>query len=287
MEQVKIGVIGGSGLYQIEQLTDINEIDVDTPFGKPSDSFIIGTFGGERIAFLARHGRGHRIMPTELNARANIYAMKLLGVEHLISVSACGSLREDYEPRHIVVPDQLFDFTKKRNYSFFGDGLVAHPAFADPFCPDLSQLVADALKKAGAAVHQGATYIAIEGPRFSTRAESNVYRKWGMDIIGMTAFPEAILAREAEICYAMMACITDYDCWHEEAEDVTVEVVIANLMANAEISKKALLNLIPTISKSRECACQNAMETSFITQRELIGEGLKAKLKPLIQKYID
>ena len=286
MESVKIGVIGGSGVYQMEQLENVQEIEVDTPFGKPSDNIIIGTLVGQRVAFLPRHGRGHRITPTELNSRANIFAMKKLGVEFLISVSACGSLREDFAPRHIVIPDQLFDFTKKRSYTFFGDGLVAHIGIAEPFCPNLSQILYDAVEKTGATVHKGGTYINIEGPRFSTKAESNVFRKWGMDIIGMTAVPEAQLAREAEICYATMACVTDYDVWHEEEEAVNVEMLIQNLNANAKVSKRALQNVIPLITGVRDCECKNALATALITQRDLISDATKKKLDLLISKYV-
>lgn len=290
MEQVKIGVIGGSGVYQIEKLTDLTEIDVDTPFGKPSDSIMAGTMAGQRIAFLARHGRGHRITPGEVNFRANIYAMKKLGVEFLIAISACGSLHVDYAPRHIVIPDQIFDFTKKRVNSFFGEGLVAHISLAEPFCPQLSALLADAVEKTGATVHRRASYIAVEGPRFSSKAESNVFRNWGMEVIGMTGMPEAALAREAEMCYAMMAHVTDYDCWHEEEAAVTVEMVIANLMANAAISKQALENLIPMIQTEQTqaeqgCSCSNALSTALITQKDVVPIETRQKLELLIHKY--
>ncbi len=286
MESVKIGVIGGSGVYQIEDLQSVQEVEIDTPYGMPSDKIIIGILSGQRVAFLARHGSGHFISPTEINARANIYAMKTLGVEFLIAISACGSLKENLAPRHIVIPDQLFDHTKKRSYSFFGDGLIAHISFAEPFCPELSSLLAMAVAQTGAIVHPGGTYIAIEGPRFSTRAESNVFRSWGMDIIGMTAVPEAILAREAEMCYAMMAHVTDYDCWHETEKAVNVQMLIENLAANAEVSKKALTYLIPMISESRKCACQDALSTALITSKDKIRPETKKKLQPLIRKYL-
>jgi 5'-methylthioadenosine phosphorylase len=286
MEPVKIGVIGGSGVYQIENLKSIQEVEIDTPFGKPSDRIVIGALSNQRVAFLARHGRGHFISPTEIIARANIYAMKTLGVECLIAISACGSLKENLAPRHIVIPDQLFDFTKKRTYSFFRETLVAHISFADPFCAELSSLLATAVAQTGATVHHGGTYIAIEGPRFSTRAESNVFRSWGMDIIGMTAIPEAILAREAEMCYAMMAHVTDYDCWREGEEAVNVQMLIENLIANAEVSKKALSHLIPMIKEARKCSCQSALSTAIITSPDKIHPETKKKLQPLIRKYI-
>jgi 5'-methylthioadenosine phosphorylase len=286
MEQVKIGVIGGSGVYHFEKLTDISEIDANTPFGQPSDKILIGTLAGQRVAFLARHGRGHRISPGEVNFRANIYALKQLGVEFLIAISACGSLKMQYAPRHIVIPDQIFDFTKKRVNSFFSDGLVAHVSLADPFCPELSALLATAVEKTGATVHRGASYITVEGPRFSSKAESNTFRSWGMGIIGMTGMPEAALAREAEMCYAMMAHVTDYDCWHEEEAAVTVEMVIANLMANASVSKQAIENLVPEIQKSVKCSCSNALAAALITQRDLIPVEIKQKLDLLICKYI-
>lgn len=286
MDPVQIGIIGGSGVYQLEKLRDVTELDLTTPFGKPSDTIRVGTLAGKRVAFLARHGRGHRIMPTELNSRANIFAFKTLGVEWLISISACGSLRPDFAPRHIVVPNQLVDFTRNRTYSFFGNGLVAHVSLADPFCPILSEKLIQAVRKTGATVHQSATYITIEGPRFSTRAESNLFRQWGIDIIGMTAIPEAVLAREAEMCYAMMAHVTDYDCWHATEAVVSVELLIENLMANAEISKQAIENLIPDLEAHRPCSCSQALATSIITQHDLVNPETKSKLKPLIEKYI-
>jgi len=286
-EPVRIGVIGGSGIYQIEALKDVEEVRIKTPFGDPSDSIVIGTLAGVRIAFLPRHGRGHRIMPTEVNSRANIYALKTLGVERLISITACGSLREDFAPRHIVIPDQIYDHTKaRRPYTFFGNGLVVHISFAQPFCPELSQLVYEAVKKTGATVHKGGTFITIEGPRFSTKGESRVYRQWGMDIIGMTAVPEAQLAREAEICYAAMAHVTDYDVWHEAEEPVTVAMVIENLMANAAVTKQALAHLAPTIPVQRSCECATALATAIITQKDLIPEEVKRDLAPLVGKYL-
>jgi len=287
MEKVKIGIIGGSGLYKMEGLTDVEEIKVSTPFGDPSDAIIVGTLEGKRVAFLPRHGRGHRIMPSEINYRANIWALKSLGVERIIAVSACGSMKEEIAPRDIVIPDQLFDHTKgKRAYSFFGEGIVVHVSFAEPFCPELSELVYQAVKKTGARVHKGGTFIVIEGPRFSSKGESRIYRQWGVDIIGMTASPEAQLAREAEICYAVMAHVTDYDVWHETEEPVTAEMVIRNLEANVKIAQEALRYLIPNIPEERTCACSRALADAIVTQRDLIPKELKEKLRLLIDKYI-
>lgn len=286
MEAVKLGVIGGSGVYDMQALTDIQEVKPKTPFGEPSDTIVVGTLVGQRVAFLPRHGRGHRISPTELNSRANIFALKSLGVERIVSISACGSLREDYAPRHIVIPDQLFDRTRERALSFFGGGLVVHVSLAEPFCPDLSGELYQAVKAAGATVHNGGAFVAIEGPRFSTKAESNVFRQWGMDIIGMTVVPEAQLAREAEICYATMAHVTDYDVWHETEETVTVEAVIKNLLANAELAKQAIQNLVPALHTERTCTCQHALRDAIITNRDVVPEQVKKDLRVLIGKYI-
>jgi 5'-methylthioadenosine phosphorylase len=286
MEPVKLGVIGGSGVYDMETLTDIEQVKPQTPFGEPSDAIVVGMLSGQRVAFLPRHGHGHRISPTELNSRANIFALKSLGVERIISISACGSLREDYAPRHIVIPDQLFDRTRERPLSFFGGGLVVHISFAEPFCPDLSQLLYKAATAAGATVHKGGAFVTIEGPRFSTKAESNVFRQWGMDIIGMTAVPEAQLAREAEICYATMAHVTDYDVWHETEETVTVEAVVKNLLANAEVAKQAIQNLVPILPEKRTCDCQHALRDAIITNRDAIPEQVKKDLGLLVGKYL-
>ena len=286
MDKVRIGVIGGSGVYQMEGLSDVEEVCVKTPFGDPSEAIVVGKLEGQSLAFLARHGRGHRIMPTELNVRANIYALKTLGVEWLISISACGSMREDYAPRHIVIPDQLFDNTKGRPATFFGRGLVVHIGLAEPFCPELSKKLYQAVKKTGATVHIGGTLLVIEGPRFSTKGESQIYRKWGVDIIGMTAVPEAQLAREAEMCYAAMAHVTDYDVWHETEEAVSVEAIIRNLLANAEIAKAAIRYIVPELKGERTCKCQNALADAIITQRDLIPQQVKEELKPIIGKYI-
>lgn len=285
-DRAQIGVIGGSGVYHFEKLTNVVEVEPDTPFGKPSDKILVGTLGEQQVAFLARHGRGHRISPGEVNFRANIYALKQLGVEFLIAISACGSLQPQFAPRHIVIPDQLFDFTKKRANSFFGNGLVAHVSLAEPFCAELSTRLAVAVEKTGATVHRGATYITVEGPRFSSKAESNTFRSWGMGIIGMTGLTEAALAREAEMCYAMMAHVTDYDCWHEEEAPVTVEMVIANLLANASVSKQAIENLLPEIPLQRQCQCPQALRDALITQRDLIPPEARQKLNLLVGKYL-
>ncbi len=285
MNEVKLAVIGGSGVYDMEALTDIEERKVRTPFGNPSDSIVIGTLSGTRIAFLPRHARGHRLTPTEVPYRANIWALKSLGVERIISVSACGSMKEKYEPRHIVIPDQIYDNTKLRPLSFFGDGLVAHISFAEPFCPHLRPLLFAAAQKAGGTVHMGGTFITIEGPRFSTRGESTIYRSWGVDIIGMTAVPEAQLAREAEICYATMAHVTDYDCWHEEEEAVNVEMLIANLMANAALSKRTIAELVPMLADGRPCDCGSTLSTAFITRRDVIPSQKIEQLGPVVARY--
>lgn len=287
-DNILLGVIGGSGLYHMDGLTNIEERYPTTPFGVPSDPIILGTLHGQRVAFLARHGRGHRLTPTEVNYRANIYALKMLGVTRVVSVSACGSLREDYAPGHIVIPDQLFDQTKSRERSFFGGGLVAHVGVADPFCNTLSGAVYAAVQATGHVVHQGGAFITIEGPRFSTKAESHVYRKWGMSLIGMTASPEAFLAREAEMCYAVMAHVTDYDVWHTSAEPVTVEMVIRTLMHNTAAAQAAIGNLVQALAAapSADCACHHALADALITDRARIPAETKDRLKLLIHKYI-
>jgi len=289
LDSIRLAVIGGSGVYHIEALTDVTEVRLKTPFGDPSDAIIVGTLNGIRVAFLPRHGRGHRILPGEVNSRANIYALKTLGVERVLSISACGSLREDFKPRDIVVPDQLYDHTKLRSeHTFFGRGLVGHISFAHPFCPDFSRQVAQAARAAGApAVHEGGTFITIEGPRFSTKAESAIYRKLGFDIIGMTACPEAQLAREAEMCYAVMAHVTDYDVWHETEEAVNVAMLIENLNANAALTKQAVGHLVSAVAGlERTCECKDALATALITQRELIPESIKRELAPIVGKYL-
>ncbi len=283
----RLGVIGGSGLYQMEGLENIEEHTITTPFGNPSDVIIVGALEGVRIAFIARHGGGHHIMPSEVNYRANIYALKTLGVEQVISISACGSLREHIHPGEVVVPGQLFDFTKKRAYTFFGNGLVAHVGVADPFCPRLSTLVGDAVEETGGTVHRGGRFITVEGPRFSTRGESHTFRAWGMDIIGMTTSPEAFLAREAEMCYAVMAHVTDYDVWHETEEAVSVEAVIHVLQQNTALAQQALRRLVTKLSTAeRDCKCGSALATAIITQRDLIPAETKEKLAPIVGKYL-
>lgn len=284
---MRIGIIGGSGFYQMDGLTDIEEITVETPFGKPSDALILGTLDGKPVVFLPRHGVGHRILPSEINVRANIYALKSLGVEWLISVSAVGSLRQDIEPRHFVVPDQLYDHTKDRKSTFFGDGIAAHVSLAHPFCPQLSSLLSAAATEVGAFVHTGGTYICMEGPAFSTQAESELYRHFGFDIIGMTAAPEAKLAREAEICYAVLACSTDYDCWHPEHDNVTTEMILENVRFNVETSKKAVRAAVAKIpEEERNCACSTALEFAIATQPDKIPTAKRHALKLLLDKYL-
>jgi 5'-methylthioadenosine phosphorylase len=284
---ITIGVIGGSGLYQMKGLTDVEERQITTPFGDPSDTIVVGTLEGARVAFVARHGRGHWITPSEVNYRANVFALKSLGVEQIISVSACGSLREHLHPGDIVIPDQLFDFTKNRAYTFFGNGLVAHIGVADPFCPRLSTILTDAATEANGSVHRGGRFITIEGPRFSTKGESHTYRAWGMDIIGMTTSPEAFLALEAEMCYAVMAHITDYDVWHETEEPVNVEALLATLAANTELAQNALRLAVAKLSATeRDCECGSALATALITRRDLIPQDLKDRLAPIVDKYL-
>ena len=283
---VRAAVIGGSGFYAMEGLSDVEELRVDTPFGLPSDNLVVGTLAGERVAFLPRHGVGHRILPSEIPARANIHALKQLGVEFILSVSAVGSLREDIEPLHMVVPDQLIDRTRGRASTFFRDGIVAHIAFADPFCPELRTVLADATREAGATVHNGGTLMVIEGPAFSTRAESNLYRNWGSDIIGMTALPEAKLAREAEICYAILACSTDYDVWHDTHEDVSAEMIVANLLQNVEVSRNAVRLALGRLPEVRNCACSYALRDAIVTPLELVPEETKRRLGPIIGHYV-
>jgi 5'-methylthioadenosine phosphorylase len=286
-DNIILGIIGGSGLYAMAGLTAVEERHVVTPFGAPSDPVVIGTLNGQRVAFLARHGRGHRLTPSEVNYRANIYAFKMLGVPRLVSISACGSLREDYAPGHIVVPDQIYDNTRGRERSFFGGGLVAHVGVADPFCPHLSPLVAEATRSTGATVHQGGAFVTIEGPRFSTKAESHAYRKLGMSLIGMTASPEAFLAREAEICYACMAHVTDYDVWHTSAEPVTVEMVIRTLNQNTTYAQQAIVSLVDRLAHDQTaCPCQNALADAIITARDRIPAEVRDRLKLLIGKHL-
>lgn len=288
MTPIELAIIGGSGLYDMADLTDIEEIDVTTPFGKPSDTITVGTLHGRRIAFLPRHGRGHLLTPTEIPYRANIFALKTLGVKYIISVSACGSLKETLAPGHVVIPDQLFDFTKKRESSFFNDGLVAHITVAEPFSSEFSKVVSEAVKTSGGTVHDGGTFITIEGPRFSTRGESNVFRSWGMSIIGMTTSPEAYLAAEAEIAYACMAHITDYDVWHEEEAPVTVEMVIRTLLKNTALAQKSISHLVENMDEwAGNFAAHHALKDALITDRSKISASKRAELAPLVSKYLD
>jgi 5'-methylthioadenosine phosphorylase len=281
-----LGIIGGSGLYNMSGLSEMTEHDLVTPFGKPSDPVVIGTLGGQRVAFLARHGRGHRFTPSEVNYRANIYALKMLGVERVVAVSACGSLREDYAPGHIVIPDQIYDNTKGRERSFFGEGLVVHVGVAEPFCPTLSRQLYDAVAAAGATVHRGGAFITIEGPRFSTKAESNTFRGWGMSLVGMTTSPEAFLAREAELCYACMAHVTDYDVWHISEAPVTVEMVIRTLNQNTGIAQAAIGRLAGVAANRAECPCPDALALAIITSRQHIPAAAAGKLDLLVGKYL-
>jgi len=283
---IEIAIIGGSGLYSMEGLEDTQTIEVDTPYGRPSAPFVRGTLEGRQVVFLARHGMGHAISPSEVPYRANIYALKSLGVDTVISISACGSLREDFVPGEIVIPDQLMDFTRQRARTFFEDGLVAHVSVATPFCPELSSTLYQAVVEAGGNAHFSGSLITIEGPRFSTRAESNTFRSWGMSIINMSTAPEAFLAREAEMCYAVMNHVTDYDVWHISEEPVTVEMVIEILNRNTELAKQAVRNLVRNICSERNCECRSALKTALITRRDVIPEETKRKLHLLVGKYL-
>lgn len=285
-EPVKIGIIGGSGLYQMAGLTDTREIRVKTPFGDPSDAIVVGTLEGRRVAFLARHGRGHLFSPSEINYRANICAMKMLGVEQIISVSAVGSLREELPPMDFLIPDQFFDRTRGRQATFFGGGVVAHIAFDKPTCKRLSKLLAEACERAGVKAHNGGTYICMEGPAFSTLAESHTYRQLRFDVIGMTNLTEAKLAREAELCYATFAMITDYDCWHPEHDSVTVEMIIGYLNKNAENVQRAIREAVRTLGDERNCKCGSAVAHAILTDRKKIPAAAKKRLAPIIGKYI-
>lgn len=288
-QEFAFGIIGGSGLYGFNGLQNVETIEVDTPFGKPSSPIVIGELKGKKLAFLARHGIGHVLLPSEVNYRANIYAFKELGVNKIISVSAVGSLREDYAPGHIVVPDQIFDFTKDRKRSFFGEGIVAHISTAEPFCPKLSRQLLRALREQDAVVHEGGTYITIEGPRFSTRGESNTFRSWGMSLVGMTASPEVFLAREAEICYATMAHVTDYDCWHISEEPVTVEMVINTLSHNTAVAQNTLVRLVDLLEEddgAETCECDEALKNAIMTNPAKINQETKARLHLLVDKYL-
>ncbi len=286
MAEAALAIIGGSGLYEMAGLTDRREITVDTPFGAPSDDIVIGSLSSTPVAFLPRHGRGHRLSPTELPVRANIYALKSLGVERIISVSAVGSLKEEVQPLDVVVPDQIIDRTRNRPNTFFGDGVVAHVGMAEPYCPELRQTVVDATRRAGATTHAGGTYLVIEGPQFSTRAESELYRTWGASVIGMTALPEAKLAREAEICYATVALVTDYDVWRRSSEPVSVEMVLGNLTRNVKMSQSIIRNIAETLPAVPGCACGTALKDAIMTSRDRISEAAKARLSEIIGAYV-
>ena len=281
-----IGIIGGSGLYDMAELTDREERAVTTPFGDPSAPYVIGTLRGKRVAFLARHGAGHRFTPSELNYRANIYGFKTLGVEYILSASAVGSLKEEYKPMDLVVPDQFMDRTRGRISTFFGDGLVAHVGFAHPFCRPLSDIAFQCAQVTGATVHQGGTYVCMEGPQFSTLAESKLYRSWGMDIIGMTNLQEAKLAREAEICYSTIALVTDYDCWHPSHDAVTVDMVIANLVQNAKTAQQVIAGAVDALPFERTCECATALKHAIITRPDAISREARERLAPIVGKYL-
>ena len=286
MPEAKVGIIGGSGLYKMEGMTEVEEVKISTPFGEPSDAIILGNLEGVKVAFLPRHGEGHRISPSDLPAKANIYALKSLGVERIISVSAVGSLKEEIEPLDVVIPDQLIDRTRGRGSTFFTDGIVGHVSLAEPFCPVLSQALFEASTKVGAKVHKGGIYLVMEGPQLSTKAESQLYRSWGADVIGMTALPEAKLAREAEICYATLAFVTDYDCWHPVYESVTTEMILTNLQKAIDTVRRILKLLLPSISQKRDCACASALKYAIATEAKYIPKKKKRELGLLIGKYL-
>jgi len=286
MSEKIVGVIGGSGLYEMEGLEEIQTVSLKTPFGDPSDSFIVGRLEGVKVVFLPRHGKGHRIQPSSLNFKANVYGMKILGAQWIIGVSAVGSMKESIHPGDMVIPNQFIDQTKGRPSTFFDDGIVGHISFADPVCPVLSKILSEAGKEVGATVHQGGTYICIEGPQFSTRAESRLYRTWGVDIIGMTNLPEAKLAREAEICYATIAFATDYDCWHEEAGDVSIGEVLRILAQSTKTAKSAIRHAIRHLPEKRECLCAKALKYALITGKKFFNEKTKKDLEPIIGKYM-
>ncbi|HWP84952.1 MAG TPA: S-methyl-5'-thioadenosine phosphorylase [Terriglobia bacterium] len=286
MSQAEIGVIGGSGLYSLPGLESVREVAVETPWGAPSDAYVLGTLQGKRVAFLARHGRGHRILPSELNFRANIYGFKSLGVERIISFSAVGSLREDLAPQAFVLPDQFFDRTRGRASTFFGNGIVAHVAFADPICPSLLELMHRACQSAAVPVHRGGTYLCMEGPAFSTKAESHLYRSWKMDVIGMTNLQEAKLAREAELCYVTVAMVTDYDCWHPGHDAVTVEQVVANLEKNSANAARVLTEALARLPAARSCRCGAALQNAILTDPAKIPAETRRRLELLIGKYL-
>lgn len=287
MSQAEIGIIGGSGLYSMPGVSDVQEVKLSTPFGDPSDPYVLGTLAGRKVAFLARHGRGHRLLPTELNFRANIHGFKQLGVERIVSVSAVGSLKEEHRPLEFVIPDQFYDRTKQRISTFFGDGIVAHVGFGDPVCGEMAQIVKHATTKAGVVSKLGGTYVCMEGPQFSTKAESNLYRSWGMDVIGMTNLQEAKLAREAELCYVTVAMVTDYDCWHPDHDAVTVDQIVAVLLKNAENACGVVREAVAAMPKQRSCKCGSALATAIITNKDMVPAATREKLKLIIGKYFD
>ena len=286
MAEAEIGIIGGSGLYSMPGLSDVHELQQKTPFGDPSDAYVLGTLEGRKVAFLARHGRGHRLLPSELNFRANIYGFKQLGVQRILSVSAVGSLKEEHKPLEFVIPDQFFDRTRHRVDTFFGDGVVAHIGFAEPICPQLARSVESACKAAGVTGKHGGTYLCMEGPQFSTIAESNVYRSWGMDVIGMTNLQEAKLAREAEICYVTVAMVTDYDCWHPHHDSVTVDQIVAVLLKNAENASKVVRKAVAGMPSERNCKCGTALAHAILTDRDKIPAVTRQKLSLILEKYL-
>jgi len=286
LEQAEIGIIGGSGLYSMKGLTNVHEVAVETPFGTPSDPYVLGTLAGRKVAFLARHGRGHRILPTELNFRANIHGFKQLGVERILSVSAVGSLKQELKPTDFVIPDQFYDRTRQRVSTFFGEGMVAHIAFGDPICPELAAIVARAGNAAGVVTSSGGTYVCMEGPQFSTKAESNVYRAQGFDVVGMTNLQEAKLAREAEICYVTIAMVTDYDCWHPDHDHVTVEQIIGVLTVNAENAANVVREAVAALPATRGCKCGDALAMAIMTAPEAIPPATRARLDLLVRKYL-
>ena len=284
--QPAVGIIGGSGLYQVEGLEQVREVRIRTPFGAPSDAVVVGVLGGMGVAFLSRHGRGHRINPSSINYRANIYALKSLGVTQVISISAVGSMKESIQPGHVVLPDQFINLTKRRISTFFDEGIVAHVGFSEPVCSSLADVLEEAGRFAGATLQRGGTYVCMEGPQFSTKAESRLYRQWGVDVIGMTNMPEAKLAREAELCYATMALATDYDCWHETEEAVTVGAILATLHRNVVLAKEILKTAVPKLDSDRACACRQALATALITAPDAMSASAKRRLNLLIAPYV-
>ena len=287
MQQAEIGIIGGSGLYSMPGFSDVHELALETPFGAPSDAYVLGTLQGRKVAFLSRHGRGHRFMPTEINYRANIHGMKQLGVERILSLSAVGSLKEEHKPLDFVIPDQFIDRTRHRVDTFFGDGLVAHVGLADPICGDTAKIAAEACTRAGVPVKSGGTYLNMEGPQFSTKAESNLYRSWGLDVIGMTNLTEARLAREAELCYVTVAMVTDYDCWHPEHDHVSVEQIVSVLLKNAENACSVVRAAVAAMPKARACKCGSALKSAIITQKNAVPAATLERLRLLVGKYFD